>query len=221
VFHSFPHSQNHLSSLRGDQAHSGQRIRGPDVSRSRSRSTSRSITVEVASAILDIMKHMSERIDLLNPADWPGVCSIYEEGIATGLGTFETKAPSWEEWNAARLPHSRLVARDERVLGWAALSPISKRACYAGVAEVGIYVAAVARGRGIGRALLDALIDSSEANGIWTLQGATIAENTASLALQERCGFRVIGRRERIAKLAGIWRDTILTERRSKKVGID
>jgi phosphinothricin acetyltransferase len=175
--------------------------------------------VEASSVILDIMKHMSVRIDLMNPADWPEVCSIYEEGIATGLGTFETKTPAWDEWNAARLPHSRLVARDERVLGWAALSPVSKRACYAGVAEVGIYVAAVARGRGIGRALLDALIGSSEANGIWTLQGATIAENAASLVLQERCGFRVIGRRERIGKLAGIWRDTILTERRSKKVG--
>lgn len=107
------------------------------------------------------------------------------------------------------------------MFGWAALSPVSKRACYAGVAEVGIYVAAVARGRGIGRALLDALIDSSEANGIWTLQGATIAENTASLALQESCGFRVIGRRERIANLVGTWRDTILTERRGKKVGIE
>ena len=186
-----------------------------------SRAGSRSITVEVSSAILDIMKHMNVRINLMNPADWPEVCSIYEEGIATGLGTFETKAPSWDEWNAARLPHSRLVARDERVLGWAALSPVSKRACYAGVAEVGIYVAADARGRGIGRALLDALIGSSEANGIWTLQGATIAENAASLVLQERCGFRVVGRRERIGKLAGIWRDTILTERRSKKVGME
>jgi phosphinothricin acetyltransferase len=164
---------------------------------------------------------MSVRIELMNAAAWPEVCSIYEEGIATGVGTFETKAPSWDEWNAARMPHSRFVARDERVVGWAALSPVSRRACYAGVAEVGIYVTAVARGRGVGRALLDALIDSSEANGIWTLQGATIAENKASLALQERCGFRVIGRRERIGKLAGIWHDTILTERRSKKVGIE
>jgi phosphinothricin acetyltransferase len=173
------------------------------------------------SAILDIMKHMSVRIDLMSPADWPEVCSIYEEGIATGLGTFETTVPSWEEWNAARLPHSRLVARNERVLGWAALSPVSKRACYAGVAEVGIYITASARGRGIGRALLQALIESSETNGIWTLQGATIAENTASLTLQERCGFRVIGRRERIGEAAGVWHDTILTERRSKKVGIE
>jgi L-amino acid N-acyltransferase YncA len=167
------------------------------------------------------MKHMSVRIDLMSPADWPEVCSIYEEGIATGLGTFETKVPSWEEWNAARLPHSRLVARNERVLGWAALSPVSKRACYAGVAEVGIYITASVRGHGIGRALLQALIESSETNGIWTLQGATIAENTASLTLQERCGFRVIGRREHIGKVAGVWHDTILTERRSKKVGIE
>ena len=167
------------------------------------------------------MKHMAVRIELMTPADWPEVCAIYEEGIATGLGTFDTKAPSWKEWNAARLLHSRLVAREERVLGWAALSAVSNRACYAGVAEVAVYVTASARGHGIGRALLDALIESSEAHGIWTLQGATIAENTASLALQERCGFRVIGRRERIGKLSGIWRDTILTERRSKKIGIE
>lgn len=163
---------------------------------------------------------MSVRIEPMTPADWPEVCAIYEEGIATMLGTFETKVPSWDEWNAARVPHSRLVARDGSVLGWAALSPVSKRECYAGVAEVGIYVTASARGRGIGRALLEALIESSEEHGIWTLQGATIAENEASLALQARCGFRVIGRRERIGKLAGVWHDTVLTERRSTKVGI-
>lgn len=178
-------------------------------------------SVEVSSAILDIMNHMSVRIDPMTAADWSEVCTIYEEGIATGLGTFETKAPSWEEWNAARLPHSRLVARERRVLGWAALSAVSKRACYAGVAEVAIYVTASARGRGIGRSLLEALIESSEIHGIWTLQGATIAGNEASLSLQARCGFRVVGRRERIGKLAGVWHDTILTERRSKTVGIE
>lgn len=161
------------------------------------------------------------RIDSMTPSDWPAVRAIYEEGIATGLGTFETAVPAWEEWDAARLPHSRLVAREERVVGWAALSPVSRRACYAGVAEVGVYVAAVARGHGLGRALLEAVIDSAEAHGIWTLQGATIAENTASLALQARCGFRIVGRRERIGKLAGVWRDTVLTERRSNKVGVD
>jgi len=194
-------------------------MREPEESWLLSRAGSRSSTL--LSGITDIMEHMSLRIEPMTRADWDQVCAIYEEGIATGLGTFETKAPSWEEWDAARLPHSRLVARDERVLGWAALSPVSKRACYAGVAEVGIYITASARGRGIGRALLQALIESSETNGIWTLQGATIAENTASLTLQERCGFRVIGRRERIGKVAGVWHDTILTERRSNKVGIE
>jgi L-amino acid N-acyltransferase YncA len=164
---------------------------------------------------------MNLRIEPMTPNDWPDVRAIYEEGIATGLGTFETAAPSWKEWNAARLPHSRLLAREQAAVGWAALSPISRRLCYAGVAEVGIYVAAWARGRGVGVALLHALIESAEANGIWTLQGATIAENAASLALQARCGFRVVGRRERIGKLAGVWRDTILTERRSRKVGVD
>ena len=152
--------------------------------------------------------------------DWPAVRAIYEEGIVTGLATFETAVPSWEDWDETRLPHSRLVARTDAVVGWAALSPVSKRPCYAGVAEVGVYVAASARGQGAGRALLDAVIESAEAHGIWTLQGATIAENAASLALQARCGFRVVGRRERIAKLGGRWRDTILTERRSEKVGV-
>jgi L-amino acid N-acyltransferase YncA len=164
---------------------------------------------------------MGLRIDIMAPGDWPAVRAIYEEGITTGLGTFEIAAPSWEEWDAARLPHSRLVAREQAIVGWAALIPVSKRACYAGVAEVGVYVAASARGRGVGRSLLEAVIESSEAHGIWTLQGATIAENVASLALQSKCGFRVVGQRERIGKLNGAWRDTILTERRSGKIGVD
>jgi len=157
----------------------------------------------------------------MTPEDWPAVRAIYEQGMASGVATFETEAPSWDAWNAARLPHSRLVARDEAVLGWAALSPVSRRACYAGVAEVGIYVAERARGRGVGRSLLEALIRSAEEHGIWTLQGATIAENAASIALQQRCGFRIVGRRERIAKRDGVWRDTVLTERRSARVGVE
>jgi L-amino acid N-acyltransferase YncA len=161
------------------------------------------------------------RIDVMTAHDWPRVCLIYKEGIATGLATFETAAPSWEEWDASRLAHSRLIAREEAIVGWAALSPVSNRACYAGVAEIGVYVAAAVRGRGVGRALLEALIESAEAHGVWTLQGATIAENVASLALQAKCGFRIVGRRERISKAAGIWHDTVLTERRSKKVGLD
>jgi phosphinothricin acetyltransferase len=166
-------------------------------------------------------KPMSFLIEAMTADDWPAVRAIYEEGLATGVGSFEIAAPSWEQWNRARLPHSRLVAREDAVLGWAALSPVSQRACYAGVAEVTLYVAGAARGRGVGHALLDALIVSAEANGIWTLQGATFPENTASLALQARCGFRIIGRRERIAKRDGVWRDTILTERRSRKIGVD
>ncbi len=164
---------------------------------------------------------MEFRVEEMTAEDWPAVKAIYEEGIATGVGTFETAAPSWNEWNRARLLHSRLVARSGSVLGWAALSLVSERSCYAGVAEVGIYVAEAARGHGVGRALLDALIVSSEAHGIWTLQGVTIAENAASLALQQRCGFRVVGRRERIAKRDGAWRDTILTERRSRRIGVE
>ena len=164
---------------------------------------------------------MPFRIDVMTDSDWPEVRRVYEEGLATGVGSFETEAPSWDQWNAARLSHSRLVAREDGLVGWAALSPFSKRSCYAGVAEVGIYVAARARGRGIGRALLQALIESAERHGIWTLQGATIADNAASLALQSSCGFRVVGRRVRIAKRDGQWHDTILTERRSDKVGME
>jgi phosphinothricin acetyltransferase len=167
------------------------------------------------------MRNSQVIIQKMMTADWPEVVSIYKQGMATGLGTFETTAPSWEEWNAARAPHSRLVAREGgAVIGWAALSPVSKRACYSGVAEVGIYVADTARGRGVGRALLEALIASSEAHGIWTLQGVTFAANAASIAVQERCGFRIVGRRERIGKRDGMWHDTVILERRSTTVGV-
>lgn len=161
-------------------------------------------------------------IDALNPADWPQLRAIYLEGIATGQATFETEAPTWESWDKGHLPFCRLAARrDDMLLGWAALSPVSPRRCYAGVAEVSVYIGAAYRGEGIGSALLKALIRDSEQAGIWTLQGATFAENAASLALQARHGFRVIGRRERIAQLAGVWRDTVLTERRSSVAGVD
>ncbi|HEY7425797.1 MAG TPA: GNAT family N-acetyltransferase [Gemmataceae bacterium] len=159
-------------------------------------------------------------IESMTPADWEQVRTIYLEGIATGQATFEVEAPSREEWDAMHYPFGRLVAhRDCRVVGWAALSPVSRRCCYAGVAEVSVYVAADHRGRGIGRTLLMAVIAESERQGIWTLQGATFPENEASLRLQRACGFREIGRRERIAQLRGVWRDTILTERRSTVVG--
>lgn len=159
-------------------------------------------------------------IRVLTPDDWPAVERIYAEGIATRLATFETVTPSWDEFDAGRLPGHRLVAvEDGEVVGWAALSPTSRRECYAGVVEHSVYVAEKARGRGIGRALLEALVASADRAGLWTIQTSIFPENGASLALHERVGFRVVGRRERIAQLDGAWRDTVLLERRSPSVG--
>jgi L-amino acid N-acyltransferase YncA len=160
-------------------------------------------------------------IEPMTPSNWPAVVSIYEQGMTTGNATFETVAPSWEAWNAAHRPDCRLVARDTsgQVIGWAALSPISKRAVYAGVCEESIYIAPEARGKGIGKALLAAVIDASEQAGIWTLQTGIFPENKASIALHESCGFRVLGIRERIGQRDGIWRDVVFMERRSKIVG--
>ena len=156
----------------------------------------------------------------MKPADWDEVRAIYREGIETRNATFETEVPGWEKWNAGHHPFARLVARDESgILGWAALSPVSSRACYAGVAEASIYVARRSWRSGIGRALLEALIRASEEHGVWTLQASIFPENAASLALVKRCGFREIGRRVRIAKLDDIWRDTVLLERRSTVAG--
>jgi phosphinothricin acetyltransferase len=154
-------------------------------------------------------------------ADWPAVRRIYAEGIATGDATFETKAPDWPAWDAAHRPAARLVAVDgDAVLGWAALSPVSGRCVYAGVAEVSVYVGAASRGRGVGRSLLAALVAESEAIGVWTLQSGIFPENEASLALHRGCGFRLVGRRERIGCTDdGRWRDTLLLERRSAVVG--
>jgi len=155
-------------------------------------------------------------IDALQTRDWEAVRSIYLEGIATGNATFETGAPDWQAWTRNHLSFARLVARDGlAILGWAALSPVSSRRVYAGVAEVSVYVAASARGLGVGRSLLIALIEEAEHNGIWTLQAGVFPENTASIALHKRCGFREVGRRERIGKLNGVWRDVVLLERRS------
>jgi len=158
--------------------------------------------------------------DALRPEDWEQVRAIYVEGIATGHATFETGAPQWEKWDSEHLARARLVARDgPAILGWAALSPVSGRCVYAGVAEVSVYVATSARNRGIGRALLEGLIRASEAEGIWTLQAGVFPENASSLALHRRCGFREVGRRERLGKLGDTWRDVILLERRSRMVG--
>ncbi|MGE5326154.1 MAG: N-acetyltransferase family protein [Deltaproteobacteria bacterium] len=163
---------------------------------------------------------MDFRIEPMLPSDWDEVRAIYFEGIETRNATFETEVPDWEKWDAGHHPFARLVARGESgILGWAALSPVSARACYAGVAEASIYVARRSWGSGIGRALLEALIRASEERGVWTLQASIFPENAASLALVKRCGFREIGRRERIARLDGIWRDTVLLERRSTSAG--
>jgi phosphinothricin acetyltransferase len=154
-------------------------------------------------------------IDQMRASDWDQVRAIYLEGIRSGHSTFETDAPSWEKWDEGHLELARLVWRDgDTILGWAALSPVSKREVYRGVAELTVYVSENARGQGIGRALLEALINESEKHGIWTLQASIFPENVASITLHLRCGFREVGRRERIAMLNGVWRDTLLFERR-------
>lgn len=164
---------------------------------------------------------MDFRIEAMKPEDWPMARAIYLEGIATGNATFETDAPEWEAWNEKHRPDCRLVARkDDRVIGWVALSPVSSRQVYAGVAEHSIYVAQAARGQGVGKALLQALIEESERAGIWTLQTAIFPENTASIALHKACGFREVGYRERIGQMNGVWRSTVMLERRSRVVGI-
>jgi L-amino acid N-acyltransferase YncA len=161
-------------------------------------------------------------IDSMRPHDWEFARAIYIEGIATGQATFETEAPDWDRWDASHLQQCRLVARNgDGVLGWAALSPVSRREVYAGVAEVSVYVASAARGRGVGGALMRALIEASERHGVWTLQSIVFPENHESVALHLRHGFREVGRRERIAQHYGVWRDTIMLERRSSVVGVD
>lgn len=159
------------------------------------------------------------QIRLLLPSDWPAVRRIYAEGIATGNATFEQTPPDWDEWDAGKLIHPRLVAElAGAVVGWAALSPTSKRAVYRGVTEVSVYVAASARGQGVGRVLLSALVEQSQAAGIWTLQAGIFPENAASVHLHEQAGFRIVGRRERIGQMHGVWRDVLLMERRSRVV---
>ncbi len=164
---------------------------------------------------------MELQIVTLKPEHWNQVREIYQEGLRTGQATFETEAPSWEKWNAGHLPFARLLGISDGtpdcvVKGWAALSPVSARPVYAGVAEVSVYVGEQWRGQGVGCALLSALIDESKKNGIWTLQASIFPENPGSRALHKSCGFREVGRRERIAMLNGIWRDTVLLERRYK-----
>jgi len=155
-------------------------------------------------------------VEPLRAGHWPEVARIYAAGVATRNATFETSVPSWQDWDRAHLAEHRFVAiEDGVVLGWAALVPVSDRCVYAGVVENSVYVAETAQGRGVGRALLDALVASTEAAGIWTIQTGVFPENDASVRLHERAGFRVVGRRERLGKLDGAWRDVLFLERRS------
>ncbi len=157
----------------------------------------------------------------MDPAKADELLEIYRQGIASGMATFETTVPGWPEFDHKYLPHSRLVAEENGLLlGWAALSPVSTRECYSGVAEVSVYVATAHQRKGIGRNLLLALIDESERNNIWSLLSVIHEENRASIHLHEQCGFRYIGYRERIAQLDGIWRTTVMLEKRSNKAGI-
>src|SRR6202167_5267108 len=175
---------------------------------------------------------MNCQITALRPEDWDAAREIYREGIATGTATLEIEIPGWEKWDSTHRQDCRLAARElsapmrgntgcdpNGVLGSAALSPVSTRAVYAGVAEISVYVAAAARGRGVGKALLQALVEESELNGVWTLQAGIFPENVASIALHKSCGFREVGVRRRIGKLGDTWRDVLLLERRSSKAG--
>ena len=165
---------------------------------------------------------ISIQIKKMTANDWDAVRSIYEEGIATGNATLETNIPSWESWDAAHMKECRLTAKEDSIVtGWSALTPVSGRCVYAGVAEVSVYIGGNFRGRGIGKLLLEELIRSSEKQGIWTIQAGILKENTASIELHKKCGFKILGVREKLGKLNGLWRDIVLMERRSSVVGID
>lgn len=183
------------------------------------RRTQRKTSVlSVYSAVVFIF--MNVLIEAMEPAHWSAVREIYREGIETGQATFETAVPTWEAWNSGHRPDCRLIALiDNQIVGWAALSPVSKRQVYNGVAEVSIYIAASARGQGIGKTLMHTLVTCSEEAGIWTLQSSVFPENEVSVALHQAFGFRIVGKRERIAQMHGSWRDTVLLERRSKITG--
>ncbi|EJL75805.1 GNAT family N-acetyltransferase [Chryseobacterium populi] len=158
----------------------------------------------------------------INKDHFSEIAEIYKQGLETGHATFETSVPVWESWDKSKLKHSRFAAAiDNTVVGWAALSAVSDRCVYGGVAEVSIYISNDYKGKGIGKALMLKLIEESEANGIWTLQSGMFPENEATVALHKSSGFRIIGYREKIGKLGNIWRDTIMMERRSKTVGIN
>lgn len=158
----------------------------------------------------------------MEASDWPRVRCIYEEGIATGHATFESEAPSWEDWDRKHIQSCRVVAEDGgRVVGWASLWPASDRCVYGGVAEVSVYVSGEAQGMGLGTQLLRELVKASEENGYWTLQAGIFPENRGSVRIHEKCGFRILGTRERLGKMGHTWRDVLLMERRSSINGTD
>jgi L-amino acid N-acyltransferase YncA len=155
------------------------------------------------------------------PMHWESVRQIYQEGIDTGNATFQNNIPFWDEWDNTHEINCRLIATDsENIIGWAALTPVSSRCVYAGVGEVSVYVASAARGKGVGKQLLQQLIFESEKNNFWTLQAGIFPENGASIKIHVDCGFRIIGTREKIGEMNSVWRDTLFLERRSKTIGI-
>lgn len=159
-------------------------------------------------------------LQMMESIHWTQVAAIYQAGIDTGNATLETSVPTWDAWDKAHIPHCRFVAMDNDIVaGWSALTPVSGRCVYAGVAEVSVYIHPAYQGKGIGKKLLEQLVISSEAQGLWTLQAGILRENIASLKLHAACGFREIGYREKLGQYRGIWRDVVLMERRSKKVG--
>jgi phosphinothricin acetyltransferase len=161
------------------------------------------------------------KIRPMSPEDWPAVARIYHEGIATGFATFEKEIPSFENWDKAHIKDCRLIAIDDNsIAGWAALSPVSSRCVYGGVAEVSVYIGKEHWGKGIGKSLLNSLINTSEQAGYWTLQSGIFPQNRGSIKIHEQCGFRLIGCRKRIGKLDGVWLDNLIFERRSTIVGI-
>ncbi|MEC3964242.1 GNAT family N-acetyltransferase [Flagellimonas halotolerans] len=161
-------------------------------------------------------------IRTMKASDWEDVSTIYSEGIATGLATFETEPPTYEHWDKAHTKECRLIAeKDGEIMGWAALSPVSSRCVYGGVGEVSVYIADKSRGMGVGRLLMQHLIEESEKAGFWTIQSGVFPENIASIKLHGKVGFRYIGKRERVGKIHGVWKDNLLFERRSNKVGMD
>ncbi|HNW87180.1 MAG TPA: N-acetyltransferase family protein [Candidatus Limiplasma sp.] len=166
---------------------------------------------------------MEYRITDMQPTDWDQVASIYSEGIQTGIATFQAEVPVWEKWNQSHSQSCRLVAVSEAgVLGWAALTPVSDRCVYAGVADVSIYIGQRYRGQGVGQALMTELIRRSEQEGFWMLQSRIILENAASQALHAKCGFRKVGVREKLGKMKqGSWHDVVVMERRSRTVGVN